>query len=175
MTNATATAAQLRQHVQIAEGLLEQYPDALARFMAAWKESEDAEMSVTRAEVERVYTGLWEQLDAAARLTEGAGRAADRFRELRATPGLEVGAAIFDTRERVAGVTPGLRGTKVTSELTVQHNTHGVELARQAVRALQAAWPELDWTPPETPDVDLRPGGLGRLVVGIGRWFKKSR
>lgn len=168
-------STQVRQHVQIAEGLIDQYPEVMARFMTAWKESEDAEMSVTRAEVERVYTGIWEQLDAAARLTEDAGRSADRFREIRATPGLEVGAAIFDTRERVAGVSPGLRGTKVKSELTVKHNVQGVDLARQATRALQAIWPELDWTPPEMPDVDLRPGGLGRLVVGLGRLFKKKR
>jgi len=161
--------------VQIADGLIEQYPDAMSRFMAAWKESDDAVMSVTRAEVERVYTGIWEQLDDAARLTEGEGRAVDQFREIRSTPGLEVGAAIFDTRERVAGISPGMGGTKVKSELTVQHNAQGVELARRASRVLQAAWPELDWTPPVTPDVDLRPGGIGKLVAGLGRLFKKKR
>src|SRR5688572_28067852 len=123
---------QVRQHVQIAEGLIDQYPEAMDRYMTAWKESEDAEMSVTRAEIERVYTGIWEQLDAAARLTESAGRAADQFRQIRSTPGLEVGAAFFDTRERVAGITPGIGKTTVKSELTVKHNAQGIELARKA-------------------------------------------
>jgi len=163
---------QVRQHVQIAEGLVEQYPEALERYLTAWSESNEAEMSVTRAEVERVYTGIWEQLEAAARLTEGAGRSAARYREVRATPGLEVGAAIFNTDERVIGVKPVLRGTKVKAELSVQHNSEGLELAGQAMRALQEVWPELDWTPPETPDVDLRPRGLGGWIAG---WFKKRK
>ena len=165
----------VRQHVQIAEGLVDQYPDAIARYMFAWKEDEEAEMSVTRAEVERVYTGIWEQLDAAARLAEAAGRPVPELRAIRSAPGLEVNVAIFDSRDKVVGFTPGIRGTTVKSELTVEHNVQGVELAKRAIGAFQAAWPELDWTPPATPDVDLRPsGGLGKLVAGIGRLFKKK-
>lgn len=170
-----AAELQVRQHVQIAEGLIDQYPEAMSRFMNAYKEADDAEMSVSRAELERVYTGIWEQLDAAARMTETAGRTVGEYRAIRSTPDLEVGAAIFDTRERVAGLSPGIGGTKVRSQLTVQHNTRGVELARRASRALQAAWPDVDWTPPEIPDVDLRSGGaIGKLLGGIGRLFKKK-
>ncbi len=156
----------------IAEGLIDQYTDAMARFTTAWKDSEDAEMSVVRAEVERVYTGIWEQLDAAAELTEATGRSAGQYREIRLTPGLEVGAAIFDARERVAGISPSIRGAQVRSELTVQHNVSGVDLARRAARDLKEQWPELDWTPPDEPDVDLRPAGFGRVVGWLVRLFR---
>jgi len=168
------TSGQVRQHVLIAAGLIDQYQEAMARMMTAWQESDDAEMSVTRAEVERVYTGIWEQLDTAARLTEHAGRSTESFRQLRSTPGLEVGAAIGDVQERVVGMTPGIGKTTVKSRLTVTHNADGVALARRATTALQESWPEVDWTPPETPDVDLRPGGLGRIVEGLARLFGKK-
>jgi len=60
--------------------------------------------------------------------------------------------------------TPGVRKTTYTFELKIHQNGEGLAAAEQAVAAMRAAWPELDFTPAPAPDVDLRPRGfLSRL------------
>jgi hypothetical protein len=157
---------QVRQSVWIADSLITQYASVMARYMDAWKDDNPIEMSVLRGEIERVYPAIWEHLDQAAATTREAGRSLESYAAVRANPGLERGAAIADVQERVVGMEYKLTKTVVKSELTVRHNHEGVALARQAAAALRATWPELDWTPPAEPDVDLRPRGLFARLFG---------
>jgi hypothetical protein len=158
----------VRQSVWIAESLIDQYASVMTRYLAAWKDDNEPEMAVLRGEIERVYPSIWEHLDAAGLRTRDLGRDAGAYFAIRQTPGLEIGAAIANVTEKVVGVTPGLRGTTVTSQINVHHNAEGVELARQAAAALRTAWPEADWTPPSEPEVDLRPRGL------LARLFRRK-
>jgi hypothetical protein len=157
---------QVRQPLLIADSLIAQYRDVVRQFIQAWKDGNDAEMSVQRAHIERVYTGIWEQLDDAARTTQGAGRSIDGYLAIRHAPGLVVGAAVADTTEKLVGVTPGVRKTTYTFELKIHQNGEGLAAAEQALGAMRAAWPELDFTPAPAPDVDLRPRGLLSRLFG---------
>ncbi|MFN0246278.1 MAG: hypothetical protein ACKV2T_05190 [Kofleriaceae bacterium] len=143
---------QVKQQVWIAIGLVDQYGDILRRYDEAFLEQNEAECHVLRGEVERVYPSIWEHLDGAAKLTAGSGRAIDAYAQIRAHPELV-------TTNALASVDPH----------TLRQNQEGIDLARAAARALQHAWPELDWTPPATPDVDLRGGFFGRLLRKILR------
>jgi len=157
---------QVRQSVWIAESLIAQYLGVLRRYQGAWKVGDEGEMSVLRAELERVYPSIWEHLDGAAAKSRAAGRAPEAYAAIRSRPGLDVRTAITDVQERVVGVKHEVDRSIYTSQLTVQHNTDGVALARDAAAALKAAWPELDWTPPKEPDVDLRPRGFFARLFG---------
>jgi hypothetical protein len=153
-------SVQVRQSVQIADGLVGQYSDVMRRFMTAWKTDNDAEMSVLRAEVERIYGGIWEHLDDAAAKTRAAGRSTDAYTAVRSSRALDAGAAIANVNEKFVGFEAGISKTKAKFELTVQHNAEGIEHAKHAIAALQSVWPELDWKPVVEPEVDLRPKGL---------------
>jgi hypothetical protein len=157
---------QVRQSVWVAESLIGQYEQVMRRYMAAWQQQNEPEMSVLRGEIERVYPSIWEHLDDAAAKTRGVGRGTEGYAAVRGRPGLEVGAAIANVRERVVGIEHKLTKTVVKSELSVHHNAEGLAHARDAVAALKAAWPELDWTPPKEPEVDLRPRGLFARLFG---------
>lgn len=155
---------QVRQPILIADTLIAQYRDVVRLYVQAWKDDNDPEMSVQRAQIERVYTGIWEQLDDAARTTQTAGRSIDGYLAIRHAPGLVVGAAVADTSEKLVGVKPGIGKTIYKFELKIHQNGEGLAAAEQAVAAMRAAWPELDFTAAPTPDVDLRPRGfLSRL------------
>lgn len=158
-------SVQVRQSVQIADGLVGQYGDVMNRYIKAWKEQDDSEMSVLRAEIERVYTAIWEQLDDAAAATRLAGRSIDAYAAVRGSGALDAGRAIKNVEEKFKGFQVGvLDKGKAKFQLTIQHNTDGLDHAKRAIAALQGVWPELDWRPVEEPQVDLRPKGLfGRL------------
>jgi hypothetical protein len=160
---------QVRQPILIADSLIAQYRDVVRQFIQAWKDDNDPEMSVQRAHIERVYTGIWEQLDDAARTTQAAGRSIDAYLAIRHAPGLVVGAAIAGTSEKLVGIKDGLRMSTFTFQLKIHQNGEGLAAAEQAVAAMRAAWPELDFTPAPAPDVDLRPGGF------LGRLFRRKR
>jgi hypothetical protein len=153
-------SVQVRQCVQIADGLVGQYSDVMKRFTQAWQHDNEAEMSVLRAEVERIYAGIWEQLDDAAAQTRAAGRSIDDYAAIRNSRALDAGAAIANVNERFVGFEPGISKGKAKFELSVRHNAEGIAHAKQAIAALQATWPELDWKPFDEPQVDLRPKGL---------------
>jgi hypothetical protein len=153
-------SVQVRQCVQIAEGLVGQYSDVMNRFTQAWKDDNESEMSVLRAEVERIYAGIWEQLDDAAAKTRAAGRSTDGYVAVRQSRALDAGAAIASVNEKFVGISPGISKGKAKFELTVRHNAEGIAHARQAIGVLQSLWPELDWKPVDEPQVDLRPKGL---------------
>lgn len=158
-------SVQVRQCVQIADGLVGQYSDVMNRYIRAWKEQNDSEMSVLRAEIERVYTGIWEQLDDAAAQTRLAGRSIDAYAAVRGSGALDAGRAIKNVDQQFKGFQPGILDKgKAKFQLTIDHNTTGLDHAKRASTALKTAWPELDWRPAEEPQVDLRPKGLfGRL------------
>ena len=156
-------SVQVRQSVQIADGLVGQYSDVMRRYVQAWKDDNDSEMSVLRAEVERVYTGIWEQLDDAAMRTRAAGRSTDTYTAVRSSSGLDAGAAIANVNEKYLGTEYGITRNKAKFQLTIQHNTDGLNYAKQAIAALQSVWPELDWRPVEEPQVDLRKGFFAKL------------
>jgi hypothetical protein len=162
----------VRQSVLVADTLIGQYKLGLERMIEAWKNPDQGEhMETMRADLERSYVAIWEQLDSAAKLTQSAGRSAAAYAEIRATPGLEVNVAVADANEKYLG--SKIRGTRVVEkfQLNVKHNHEGIAFARKAVAALKAAWPELDWVVVDEPVVDLRPGGIGRLIVGLSRLF----
>ena len=158
---------QVKQQVWIAEGLIDQYGDILRRYMKAWSSQEEAECHVLHGEIERVYPAIWEQLDSAAKLTQGTGRTTDHYSRIRSRPDLVTSNALATVDERVVGITTLPTKTIVTSQLTMRHNQEGVDIARQAARALKEAWPELDWTPPATPNVDIRGGFFSQLFRRI--------
>ena len=156
---------QVKQQVWIAEALIDQYGDIIRRYQEAWSAQDEAECHVLIGELERIYPGIWEQLDSAAKLTAGAGRDTDTYARIRARPDLVTTNALASVTSRVVGTTHLATKTVVTSELLMQHNQDGVDIAREAVRALQATWPELDWTPPApTGDIDVRGGFFSRLL-----------
>lgn len=156
---------QVKQQVWIAEGLIDQYRDVLRRYLQAYSDKNDSEQHVLHGEIERIYPGIWEQLDSAAKLSAEAGRNIDAYSRIRTQPGLETGAAIARTEEKFVGASIGVRKTTYTFEMTVTHNQEGINIAKQAATALKSAWPEVDWTPPAAPEVDLRGGGFfGRLI-----------
>jgi len=155
---------QVKQQVWIAEGLIDQYRDVLRRFLKAYSDQDESEQHVLHGEIERIYPCIWEQLDSAAKLSSTAGRSIDAYSRIRTQPGLETGAAIARTDEKFVGASIGPRSTTYTFQLTVKHNDEGVTIAKQAAVALKGAWPEVDWTPPATPDVDLRGGFFSKLI-----------
>ncbi|MGE0551273.1 MAG: hypothetical protein AB7O24_22230 [Kofleriaceae bacterium] len=162
----------VRQHILIADSLIVQYDQVIRRFMDAWGHDDDTEMSLLRAELERIYTAIWENLDAAARGTQAANRPVSAYGAIRSAPGLDAGAAIRDVSEQFVGsrrIEGGLFGRdkiETTHKLTVAHNQQGLEIARKAVEALRTVWPELDWTIAPDPVVDLRPRGLLSRLFG---------
>jgi hypothetical protein len=161
---------QVKQQVWIAEGLIDQYGDVLRRYLQAYRDKNDNEQSVLHGEIGRIYPGIWEQLDSAAKLSSDAGRDIGAFSRIRSQPGLETGAAIAKTEEKFVGASVGLTKTTYTFEMKVTHNEEGIQIARQAADALKSAWPELDWTPPATPEVDLGGGGFfSRLLRKLTR------
>jgi len=157
---------QVRQGIWIAESLVAQYGDVLRRYKQMWQEQRDTEQSALRAELERLYPAIWEHLDGAAELTRKAGRDRTAYDQIRNTPGLERAAAIAEVAERHVG--SALKGldTVHTFELTIKHNAEGLQFALRAAQAIKAAWPELDWTPPQEPEVDLRPRGFFARLLG---------
>ncbi len=131
----------VRQQVWIAEGLIVQFGEVLERLAKAF-DAQRAEAHVLRAEVERLYPAIWDHLDTAATLTRRAGRSTEAFARVRELPGL-VTAHAFDA----------------------MIDRRNLGLAREAVRGIKDAWPDLDWTPPRVhEDIDVRGGWLGRVL-----------
>ncbi len=164
---------QVRQAVLVANTLIDEYRVVIDRYMVAWAHPENGiDAETIRPEIERVYTGIWEQLDTAAQLTRSAGRATAGYDQLRADPRLVVGAAIARADEKHVSTT--VLGTRAVHkfELTVHHNGEGIQFARQASTALAAEWPEVDFRTTEEPVPDLRPRGIGRLIVGLSKLFR---
>lgn len=160
----------LRQAVLIAGTLIDQYADVVRRLLAARADGDEPEEHVLRAEVERIYGAIWEHLDEAARSSRAAGRDVSAYERIRARPELDVAVAVGDVSGRVTDVVEEGRWTKITTEARVVHNKGGVELARAGAAALREAWPELDWTPGDAPDVDLRPAS-SKIVGAIAKLF----
>ncbi|MGE0398957.1 MAG: hypothetical protein AB7T06_19770 [Kofleriaceae bacterium] len=155
---------QVKQQVWIAEGLIDQYGDVLRRYTQAWKRDDDSEQHVLHGEIERIYPAIWEHLDSAAKLSQSSGRTTDAYSQVRARPDLVTSNAIANVESKVVGVTHLPTKTVITSELRIKHNEEGLAIARQASRALKDAWPEIDWTPPSTPNVDLSGGFFSKLI-----------
>ncbi|MDB4958886.1 MAG: hypothetical protein JWO36_6455 [Myxococcales bacterium] len=171
-TTTSGVGMQVRQSVLVAATLVDQYRIGVQRILGAWKQPDAGDdMSTMRADLERSYVAIWEQLDAAAKLTRSAGRNVASYDQIRSTPGLEVNVAVANVSEVYLGTEIRGASTYAKFEATVTHNGQGVSLARTAVSALQAAWPELDWAVADEPVVDLRPGGFGRIVLGLSRLF----
>lgn len=171
---------QVRTSVLVARTLIDEYATVRQRFIAAWKASDDTEQSVVRAELERVYGAIWEQLDAAARQTEAAGRSIASYVAIRTDPSLDPAVAVKDLREHSQAVGTEFRGgkswTRIRSTLEMHDNGRGLDSARDATAALQDAWPELDWrdAAADEPVPDLSTGG-GKLARWFGRLFAKDR
>ena len=171
---------QVRSSVLVARTLIDEYATVRGRYLEAWRNNDETELSVFRAELERVYGAIWEQLDSAASGTEAAGRAIDAYLALRSDPALDPANAVKSQseRSRVAGheYRGGRTWTKIVTTLRFHDNTHGLEVARRAGAALEAAWPELDWhdASADEPVPDLTGGG-GKLARWIGRLFTKGR
>src|SRR5262245_29253565 len=145
----------VRQAILVADTLIGEYDVVLNRFMEAWKYNDEGiDQSTIRAEIERVYGATWEQLDTAAAATRKAGRACADYDRIRADPKLARNAAIEDVKEKFVGSERVGMKVRDKYQLTVKDNRDGLELARQASAALKQVWPELDFTPQETPDVD---------------------
>jgi hypothetical protein len=165
---------EIRQGVLVAGTLIDQYAGVVRRLLEARAIGNDPEEHVLRAEVERVYGAIWEQLDGAARASRAAGRAVVAYDQIRARPDLDVAVAVSDVSGRVDDVRDEGRFMKVTTEARVVHNKGGVELARAAAASLRDAWPELDWTVHDTPDVDLRPAS-SKIIGALAKLFGRRR
>jgi hypothetical protein len=165
---------QVRQAVNIARGLIDQYRDVIKlleklSLRATNDAGAAAEYSVRRGEAERLYGAIWEHLETAAAATAHMERSRAAYDAIRSEPGLDVTSALVD---RGARATQTLGGEHVImGSGTLDENVVGIDAARRAINALMAVWPEVDWTPPPpTPDVDLRPSGLlGLLARLFGR------
>lgn len=155
---------QVKQQVWIAEGLIDQYGDIVRRYVRAWKDDNASEQHVLHGELERIYPAIWEHLDGAAKLTQNTNRTTDNYSRIRSRPDLVTSNAIANVESKVVGVAHLPTKTVVTSQLTMRHNEEGVGIAREAANALKGAWPELDWTPPVAPNVDLRGGFFSKLI-----------
>jgi len=158
---------QVKQSVMIANDLIGQYQAVMGNMARAAATNDDGDLSSMRAESARLYAAIWEHLDDAAARTRTAGRATDAYAAIRRTPELDAYTGVTGVRSEMVGYERKGSREIVTVEGRVMHNARGLELARQAVTALQASWPELDWTPPAPlPDVDLRPRGLFSRLLG---------
>ena len=170
---------QVRSSVLVARTLIDEYATAQKRFVAAWRAQDDTEQGLIRAELERVYGAIWEQLDAAAKKTEAAGRSIAEYIEVRNDPTLDTAVAVKDVREtaRVAGTEyrGGQSWTTVRRRLHMHDNESGLDSARRATKALEGAWPELDWrdTSADEPVPDLTTGG-GKIAKWLGKLFARS-
>lgn len=157
----------------VAATLIDQYRQLVDGLAAAGARGDGDEQSVNRAHIERVYSSIWEQLDAAARLTRDAGRSISGYDNLRAETETRQ-AAISGTSDEVVDVKHRGDKTHYTIEHTVHYNGRGLVLANLAASALRDAWPDLAWSDDATPDADLRPGGVHRVIRGIARLFGKG-
>jgi len=164
----------MRQAVLIAGSLVEQFRATVPRLAEAAANDTSDEAPLLRAELERLYGGIWEQLDAAARLSADAGRTTPRYAELRANPGLDRAQAVYGVETQYGGEQKADGKTWDVVSGHVQVNEAGLALAEAGVAAMQETWPELDWTPDAAPDVDLRPGS-SRLVERIAGFFWKRK
>lgn len=162
--------SQVKQSLGVAAALIEQYRELVEHLAAAGARGDSDDASTTRAQIERVYASIWEQLDTAAQLTREAGRQARDYDNLRAQTETRE-AAVQATSERVTDIERKGSKTHITFEHTVHHNDLGLALASQATSSLEDAWPELTWTDDASDDTDLRPGGIHRVVRGIARLF----
>jgi hypothetical protein len=156
----------VRQALMIAQDLCEQVNALIPRILRArlGDQTEQDESSM-RAEIERCYTGIWEQLDVAARHTRAAGRDTTRFDAIRKVPGIHHQQFLRGVSERVVADD----GKWYTVRATGNVNDDGLALALQATALLRGAWPELDFTPAPTPEVDLRPRGFGLFARLFGK------
>jgi hypothetical protein len=156
---------QVKQNVQIADDLALQFQAVVGKIVAAAASQSDMDLSAHRAESERLYTGVWEHLDAAAAHTRNAGRSTDAYAALRAKADTAVG--VTGVSSEVVDVKYGTTKDVYTIQGSAKLNAHGIESARQASAALKAAWPDIDWTPPAPmPDIDLRPRGFFSRLFG---------
>jgi hypothetical protein len=158
----------VKQSVQMADFLLADYEANAQRLLSAETTGND-DVSVLRGQCERLYANVWEQLDEAAGKTAAAGRSVTTYRAIRTNPNVRVFGAVDGFSARVTNIEHRRNVDIVTTETTLHDNRVGLAYARQAIAALEAAWPDIDWTPAaDEPDVDLRPRGLGGL---LGRLF----
>jgi hypothetical protein len=166
----------VKQHVQLAELLLHQYGEVVERMLRAWWNANDDKGSLIQsddvhvlgAEAQRLYAGVWEQLEDAAAAARAAGRAVEAYAQLRAQPELDRVTAIRGVT--FAHATVEKRGrTYDRTQLTLDQNDAGLAAARAAIRGFQAAFGEVDWTPHVEPEVDLRPRGL------LSRLFNRKK
>ncbi len=158
---------QVRQSVMIADDLVTQFQVIARKMAAAAADTDDSELPQLRAEAERVYTAIWEQLDAAAALSVATGRSISGYTAIRSSPELEAHVGIGGVTSEVIGIREGRKHDIVTVQGSVATNSQGLEHARRAIQALQAVWPDIDWTPaPPPPEVDLRPRGLLSRLFG---------
>lgn len=163
----------VKQHVQLAELLLEQYGQVVERMLEAWWHANDDrgslvqadDASVLGAEAQRLYAGVWEQLQEADAAARAAGQPVLAYAAIRATPGLDRVTAIRGVTFTHATATKRGR-TYDRAQLALDQNDAGLAAARAAVAAFQAAWPAIDWTRQVEPEVDLRPRGLLSRLFG---------
>ncbi len=158
---------QVKQHVGVADHLLEDYDANVQRILRAEGDGSD-DVDVLRGQLERVYANVWEQLDAAAAVTRAAGRSTSSYEEIRTDPRLTTFVAVAGLSSRVTKIEHGYTRDKITTVTILHDNRLGLELARSASVALKAQWPEVDWTPAKPrPEDDLRPRGLGGLFARL--------
>jgi hypothetical protein len=157
---------QVRQAVMIAADLHEQCKLLIPRILrAGLGDQTEQDESAMRAELERCYGGIWEQLDVAARLTRAAGRDTARYNRIRAEPGIDHRQLLRGTSQQV--IAEDDKFYTVENRADVDNDALGG--ARQAVAAMRDAWPELDFTPAPAPVVDLRPRGFGLFARLFGK------
>ena len=126
---------------------------------------DDSDLSSQRAETERLYTGIWEQLDSAAAATRAAGRSTDAYAGIRSA--VDRGVGVSGVASHVTNIEHKAKHDVITTTGTVTYNAHGILAAKQAIATLEGAWPGVDWTPPAPePDVDLRPRSFFARLFG---------
>ncbi|HEY4057960.1 MAG TPA: hypothetical protein VGM39_15200 [Kofleriaceae bacterium] len=150
------------QALGIAQALVDTHQDVLSRYLSAVARGDESTADVTRGEAERSFSGIWDQLDTAAKLTRSAGRDTSRYDQISST-GAATGVSIPEaaTRREVS-VEVGQFTTTRTYLATMHSNNQGLNLARQALMSLWAVWPELQaqQVASNQPVADLRPGGI---------------
>jgi hypothetical protein len=156
---------QVRQSVNISRDLADQFWQVLQAIAEGASGKDDSELSQHRAQAERIYTGIWENLDAAAQMTRNAGRSIAAYEAIRFSPAVDPSVGVTGVKTELVDVKHSWNKVTYTFEGSANANTTGVQAARRAMTTLEDAWPELDWTrPAPMPDVDLRPKGLGGLI-----------
>jgi hypothetical protein len=132
--------------VLTAETLMKDYARAVGAMGQRLSANDEEGFRVHLAEANRLYPGIWDQLDHARTAAAALGRDTARYDELRAQRDAK-GGVEYDADEWQVDWLRSIAtvGVSARKRISVELNLKGVALAKSAAQTLRAAAPELDW------------------------------